>query len=110
MTQIRSVTHATRRSGELGVHSLDAFNLIVPDMKQAESFYSLFGLDLQARGNRLDVHTFGNRHRWVFRDWKGNCDFETLPDTANPGDMRKQAIDGQCQQVATKLLKFGIRL
>ncbi len=64
MTQIRSLMGATRRPGELGVHSLDAFNLIVPDMQQAESFYSLFGLDLQARGNRLDVHTFGNRHRW----------------------------------------------
>jgi len=46
------------------VHSLDAFNLIVPDMKQAESFYTVFGLDLQAKGNRLDVHTTGNRHRW----------------------------------------------
>ena len=64
MTQIRSITHATRRPGELGVHSLDAFNLIVPDMKQAESFYTVFGLDLQAKGNRLDVHTTGNRHRW----------------------------------------------
>jgi catechol 2,3-dioxygenase-like lactoylglutathione lyase family enzyme len=64
MTQIRSIMGATRRPGELGVHSLDAFNLIVPDMKQAESFYTSFGLDLQAKGNRLDVHTVGNRHRW----------------------------------------------
>jgi hypothetical protein len=64
MTQIKSFMGATRRPGELGVHSLDAFNLVVPDMKQAQAFYTSFGLDLQARGNRLDVHTMGHRHRW----------------------------------------------
>lgn len=64
MTQIRSLMGATRRPGELGVHSLDAFNLVVPDMKQAENFYRSFGLDVQANGNLLEVRTANNRHRW----------------------------------------------
>ena len=64
MTQIRSFTAASRRPGELGVHSLDGFNLVVPDMKAAEVFYGEFGLDLQARGTRFDVHTHGHGQRW----------------------------------------------
>ena len=64
MTQIRSHNVASRRPGELGVHSLDGFNLVIPDMKVAEKFYLEFGLDLQARGNRFDVHTQGHAARW----------------------------------------------
>ena len=64
MTQIRSVVRAVRRPGELGVHSLDSFNLVVPDLKVAETFYGEFGLDLHARGNRFDLHTGGHAHRW----------------------------------------------
>jgi hypothetical protein len=46
MTQIRSMTPPIpRRSGELGVHSLDHFNLLVPDVADAEKFYGLFGLN-----------------------------------------------------------------
>ena len=48
MTQIRGFIGATRRSGELGVHSLDEFNLVVPDMKLAEMFYGEFGLELRS--------------------------------------------------------------
>ncbi len=64
MTQIRGFIGATRRPGELGIHSLNGFNLVVPDMLLAEKFYGEFGLDLQARGNRIDVHTHGHSHRW----------------------------------------------
>ena len=64
MTQIRSSMLASRRPGELGVHSIDAFNLVVPDVAKAEAFYATFGLDVQARGGRLDIHTFGHPHRW----------------------------------------------
>ena len=64
MTQIRGFIGATRRPGELGIHSLDGFNLVVPDMKLAETFYGEFGLELRARGNRIDVHTHGHSHRW----------------------------------------------
>jgi hypothetical protein len=65
MTQIRSFIGATRRPGELGVHSLDEFNLIVPDMKVAETFYGEFGLELQPRGNRMEIRTQVHNHRWV---------------------------------------------
>jgi catechol 2,3-dioxygenase-like lactoylglutathione lyase family enzyme len=64
MTQIRSFIGATRRPGELGVHSLDEFNLIVPDMKVAETFYGEFGLELQPRGNRMEIRTQVHNHRW----------------------------------------------
>jgi hypothetical protein len=39
MTQIRSMAQPVhRRPGELGVHSLDHFNFVVPDVAQAEKF------------------------------------------------------------------------
>ena len=39
MTQTRSTIGATRRAGDLGVHSLDSFNFIVLDLDAAETFY-----------------------------------------------------------------------
>lgn len=53
MTMIRSFTPAPRREGEIGIHSLDHFSLHVPQMSQAEDFYSAFGLDLKPLGNQL---------------------------------------------------------
>ena len=64
MTQIRSQLVAPRRPGELGVHSVDGFHLVVPNLKQAEHFYSAFGLDLKAQPNGFDMHTVGHPHRW----------------------------------------------
>lgn len=64
MTQITGFIKPTRRSGELGVHSLDHFNLIVPDLKDAERFYQSFGIDLSEEGNGLGIYTAGNFHRW----------------------------------------------
>src|ERR1700730_1153593 len=44
MTQIRSLAQPVhRRPGELGVHSLDLFNFLVPDAAAAEKFYRSFG-------------------------------------------------------------------
>ncbi len=40
MTQIRSMDARPRRPGELGVHSVDHFNFVVPDLKQAQTFYA----------------------------------------------------------------------
>ncbi|MBN8944930.1 MAG: VOC family protein [Rhizobiales bacterium] len=64
MTQIRGYVGPTRRPGELGIHSLDHFNLVVPDLKVAETFYTSFGLDMRAFGNSLGFHTDGHAHRW----------------------------------------------
>ena len=53
MTQIRSMAQPVpRRPGELGVHSLDHFNLLVPDVAEAEKFYGLFGLEHQGGGRQ----------------------------------------------------------
>ena len=64
MTQIRSFMPQPRRPGELGVHSVDHFNFAVPDLKQAQSFYTGFGLDVREEGEGLGLYTFGMDHRW----------------------------------------------
>jgi catechol 2,3-dioxygenase-like lactoylglutathione lyase family enzyme len=65
MTQIRSMAQPVqRRPGELGVHSLDHFNFMVPDLAQAEKFYGLFGLNLKEENNAISLYTHGHPHRW----------------------------------------------
>jgi len=55
---------ASERPGALGVHSLDEFRLVVPDLEVARRFYSAFGLDVRESSAGLDLHTFGHGHRW----------------------------------------------
>src|SRR5258708_21233880 len=65
MTQIRSMAQRVqRRPGELGVHSLDHFNFVVPDVAQAEKFYGLFGLNTKEEDGKLALYTEGHPHRW----------------------------------------------
>jgi catechol 2,3-dioxygenase len=65
MTQIRSMNQPVRRRpGELGVHSLDHFTLVVPDVADAEKFYGLFGLNLKEENGALSLYTHGHPHRW----------------------------------------------
>ena len=64
MTQIMAFTPQPRRPGELGVHSVDHFNFVVPDLKQAQKFYTDFGLDVREEGNGLGLYTAGHDHRW----------------------------------------------
>ena len=65
MTQIRSMAQPVqRRPGELGVHSLDAFNFVVPDLAQAEKFYGDFGLNLKEENGAISLYTHGHPHRW----------------------------------------------
>lgn len=65
MTSIRSMAQPVqRRPGELGVHSLDRFNFMVPDLKQAEKFYGEFGLNLQEENGSIALYTHGNPHKW----------------------------------------------
>lgn len=65
MTSIRKQAEVARRPGELGAHSLDHFNLIVPDLKIAQRFYTAFGLDIREEANGLGIYTHGNQHRWA---------------------------------------------
>ncbi len=64
MTVIRALPLQPRRVGGLGVHSVDQFNFVVPDLKLAQKFYSDFGLDVREEGNGLGLYTVGHEHRW----------------------------------------------
>ncbi len=64
MTAIRGFVGASRRPGTLGVHSMDNFNMVVPDLQQAKDFYGAFGMDVREEGNTLGLYTFGHTHRW----------------------------------------------
>ena len=65
MTAITGKVGVTKRPGELGIHSMDTFNMIVPDLKVAEDFYGSFGLDVREEGQGLGLFTFGSDHRWA---------------------------------------------
>jgi len=65
MTSIRSLKDPVpRRPGEVGIHSVDAFNFSVPDLTAADKFYREFGLDVRDEGGTLGLYTFGHPHRW----------------------------------------------
>ena len=66
MTAIQGFIPASRRPGELGIHSLDRFLFSVPDLAVAQRFYSEFGLDIQTSGSVLTmaptiIPTYGGR-------------------------------------------------
>lgn len=65
MTAIKGSIGVTKRPGELGIHSMDTFNMVVPDLTVAESFYQSFGLDVREEGNGLGLYTHGSNHRWA---------------------------------------------
>ena len=64
MTAIIGKVAKTKRPGELGVHSMDAFNMVVPDLRVAEDFYKTFGLDVREEGEGLGLYTYGSKQRW----------------------------------------------
>jgi len=64
MTWMNGYVPPSRRPGELGVHSLDHFSLMVPDLAVAEKFYGSFGLDLEEQGASIALRTGAQPHRW----------------------------------------------
>ena len=64
MTEITGHIKAQRRPGELGVHSLDHFHFVVPDLSAAAAFYSEFGLETSRKGNGLALAVRGLSHTW----------------------------------------------
>jgi catechol 2,3-dioxygenase len=64
MTAIQGFIQPKRRPGELGIHSVDHFHLVVPDLAVAQNFYGEFGLDIGAKNNVLTVKTFDHPHQW----------------------------------------------
>ena len=59
-----SARFSPRRDGAVAVHSLHRFVFSVPDLNVAAAFYSDFGLEVRPTGQRLDLYTSGNEHRW----------------------------------------------
>lgn len=47
------------------VHSVHRFTFTVPDLAEAERFYTCFGLDVRREGERLQLRTFGHQHVWA---------------------------------------------
>jgi len=64
MTEIHGYIKPSRRPGELGVHSVDRFYFVVPDLSVAQDFYREFGLDVTAKGDTLLLGTHGHPHTW----------------------------------------------
>lgn len=54
----------TRRTDRLGVHSIDHVCLSVPELDEAERFFTAFGLNVEAAGDALELKTFGSPHVW----------------------------------------------
>lgn len=53
-----------RRTDRLGVHSIGEFLMTVPSLKDAQAFYSAFGLDVREESGGLALRTHGNPHVW----------------------------------------------
>lgn len=57
--------HMQRRPGVTAVHSVDRVVFTVPDLDEAQAFYTTFGLDVRRVAGRLDIYTFGHPHCWM---------------------------------------------
>ena len=60
-----TTTNTSRRPGVTGVHSINRFVFSVPDLDEAQRFYSHFGLDVRRVNGRLDLFAEGHPHRWA---------------------------------------------
>ena len=47
------------------MHSVDEFVFCVPDLDEARSFYTAFGLDVREYRDGLALHTYDHPHRWA---------------------------------------------
>ena len=66
MTLLRDGENNMRRTGALGVHSLDHFCIAVPDLNEAKTFYTEFGLDVRPdTDGTLLVRAVGQQHCWI---------------------------------------------
>ena len=84
----RSSSSLPRRTGVTAVHSLHRFVFTVPDLDDAQRFYTAFGLDARREGERLDLYSFGNPHRWgsIYRA-PGRKKLQYLSFAAYPEDL-----------------------
>lgn len=54
-----------KRTGVLGVHSIDHFAVQVPDLAEAQAFYEAFGLDVRDENGGLGLYTRGHDQCWA---------------------------------------------
>lgn len=80
---------STELAGGPAVHSLDHFCLTVPNLDDARTFYSEFGLDVRDVSNGLELFTFGNPHRWAVIRPGTRKKLEYLSFGAYEGDLEK---------------------
>lgn len=52
-------------AANVSVHSIDCLVFSVPDLREAEQFYSAFGLQVRRDGHCLELYTFGHPHCWA---------------------------------------------
>ncbi len=60
-----SPASAGRRTGVVGIHSVNRFVYTVPDLAVAEKFYMTFGLEVKRTPKSVQLYTFGNPHCWA---------------------------------------------
>ena len=49
----------------VGVHSVNHVAFSVPDLDEAQRYYTAFGLDARRIGGRIDLYSFGHPHCWA---------------------------------------------
>ena len=64
MTAIQGFIAPSRRPGELGIHSVDHFHFVVPDLAVAKNFYGEFGLDVGETQQHSDAQYLRHPHCW----------------------------------------------
>jgi catechol 2,3-dioxygenase-like lactoylglutathione lyase family enzyme len=97
MTAITGKVEIVKRPGELGIHSMDAFHMAVPDLRVAEEFYKTFGLDVREEGNNLALYTFGSDHRWatIGEDTRKKLNFLSFAAFEEDFEPMKRRIEGE---------------
>lgn len=55
----------SRRTGITAVHSVNRFVFSVPDLNEAEKFFTTFGLDPRRSGDHIDLYAHGHPHCWA---------------------------------------------
>ena len=118
MTAIQGFIPASRRPGELGIHSLDRFLFSVPDLAVAQRFYSEFGLDIQTSGSVLTMGTYDHPHVWGTisegpRKKFGYCSFGAFEDDIDrlrQPACRNMKIKRRDSHRASNLTVFGLTI
>jgi catechol 2,3-dioxygenase-like lactoylglutathione lyase family enzyme len=60
-----SILNSSGSAKILAVHSVHEFVFCVPDLDEAEHFYSSFGLDVRIENGGRAIYTEGGNHRWA---------------------------------------------